>query len=537
MGQAMLFGFLGGLGLFIYGMRAMGDGLQKAAGDRMRRLLETLTRNPVLGLLVGAVVTAVIQSSSATTVMVVGFVNAGLMTLSQAVGVIMGANIGTTVTAQLIAFKLTDYALPALGMGVALNLFGRRKSQRDWGQVVVGFGLLFLGMETMGNAMLPLRDMPQFANLTIMYSQHSVLGVLTGFFMTALVQSSSATIGILQAMAGEGLITIQVALPILFGDNIGTCITALLSSIGASLTARRAAMLHLTIKAVGAVIFILLMPFMVYLVSLTSSDVVRQIANAHTIFNLLTAAILLPFTGYIIWLVIRMLPGEAEVEPFDRGPKYLDRRLLKNPSIAMAQVQKELERMALIAEELLDDSFQSFLRNDPRKIKEALEKEEILNELEREINNYLVNISQRNMSSQQSTRLTILYNVVNDIERVGDHAENIVELAEYRHDHGLPFSRQALEGLTAMHSRVAGAFSQAAEGLRSEEREVLEQVIEVEDSIDRMEEELRQAHISRLNEGRCYPGSGVVFLDIISNFERIGDHASSMAYWLLEGIK
>ena len=537
MGQAMLFGFLGGLGLFIYGMRSMGDGLQKAAGDRMRRLLETLTRNPLLGLLVGAVVTAVIQSSSATTVMVVGFVNAGLMSLSQAVGVIMGANIGTTMTAQLIAFKLTDYALPAIGVGVAIHLFSRRKIQRDWGQVVVGFGLLFLGMDIMGNAMLPLRDLPQFANLTIMYSENSILGVLTGFFMTALIQSSSATIGILQAMAGEGLISIQVALPILFGDNIGTCITALLSSIGASLTARRAAMLHLTIKAVGAVIFILLMPFMVYLVGLTSSDVVRQIANAHTIFNLLTAAILLPFTGYVIWVVTRLLPGELEPEPLDRGPKYLDGRLLNNPSVAMAQVQKELERMADIAQELLDDSFSTFLRNDPRKIETSLEREEILNELEREINVYLVSIAQRNLSPQQSTRLTILYNLVNDIERVGDHAENIVELAQYRHDHGLPFSNQAIEGLQAMHDKVAGAFSKAAEGMRTEDPELLKHVIEEEESIDQMEEELRQAHISRLNEGRCYPGSGVVFLDIISNYERIGDHSSSIAHWLLEGIK
>jgi phosphate:Na+ symporter len=535
MSRAIVFGFVGGLGLFIYGMRAMGDGLQKAAGDRMRRLLEVLTRNPFLGVIVGSVVTAVIQSSSATTVMVVGFVNAGLMTLPQAVGVIMGANIGTTITAQLIAFKLTDYALPAVGLGVGFYIFGSRRFYRDWGQVVFGFGCLFLGMQTMGKALEPLRHWPQFYEMTVAFSHHPVLGVLTGALMTALIQSSSATIGILQALAGQGLIPLSVALPVLFGDNIGTCVTALLSSVGASVTARRAAMLHLVFNTVGALVFITTLRLVTYLVTLTSTDVVRQIANAHTLFNVGNTLLLLPFTGYLLWIVKHMVPGDV-TPPLERGPKYLDRRLLNTPSVALGQVTRELVRMGGIALELLGDAIGGFMTNDQRRIKVAFEKEEIINELERESTIYLVNISQRGLTKGQSERLNLLLNVVNDIERIGDHAENIAELATYKRDQGLPFSAQALHGLTAMYEHVADTFAKALTALDQDDHELAHQVIAMEETIDGMEKELRLAHIARLNQGRCYPGSGVVFLDVISNLERVGDHACSIAHCVLGDV-
>ena len=335
-----LFTMFGGLGLFIYGMRIMGEGLEGAAGDRLKSLLELLTRNRFLGVIVGALVTAIIQSSSATTVMVVGLVNAGIMDLSQAIGVIMGANIGTTVTAQLIAFKLTKLALPAIGLGTIIVIFGRNKIQRYIGQVVLGFGLLFFGMQTMETALKPLAKLPEFVNFMTSFSKTPILGVIAGFLTTGLVQSSSATIGILQALASQGIVNMSIALPILFGDNIGTCVTALLSSIGTNITARRAAVFHLTFNVVGTLVFLLILPVVEMAVSLTSADPVRQIANAHTLFNVTNTIMQLPFTFLLVKLVTTLIPGKPVI--IERGLKYIDDRLLETPSIAFTQVKKKL---------------------------------------------------------------------------------------------------------------------------------------------------------------------------------------------------
>ncbi len=529
MTRDMVFGLVGGLGLFIYGMRVMGDGLQKWAGEKLRRVLEMLTTNALMGVLLGALVTALIQSSSATTVMVVGFVNAGLMTLRQAAGVIMGANIGTTVTAQLIAFRLTEYALPSVAVGVALYSFGRRRRHKHLGQILLGFGLLFLGMGMMSSAVKPLRSMPAFTQATVALSRNPLLGVLVGFATTSVIQSSSATIGILQALAGQGLVSLPAALPILFGDNIGTCVTALLSSIGASITARRAAFIHLFFNIIGTCVFLILLPVIVPAVEATSLDPVRQIANAHTMFNVVNTALQIPFVGLLVGLVCRVIPGQEPVV-LDRKPKYLDRRLLNNPSIAMSQVVKELLRMGELALETLSDAMQAFFRGDRRLVEQALEKEKVVNELERATTVYLVALSQRALDEVQSRRLNVLHNVVNDIERIGDHAENIAELADYKIEHRLPFSPQAIEGLRYMYGNVSQLVRQALECLRSEDDQLAQEVIAREVDVDNMEKELRSAHIKRLNEGKCYPGSGVVFLDIISNLERIGDHACSIAH-------
>ncbi len=302
------FGFVGGLGLFIMGMKIMGDGLQKAAGERMRRLLEVLTTNPFMGVLVGALATVTVQSSSATTVMVVGFVNAGLMSLKQAIGVIMGANIGTTVTAQIIAFRLEHYALPAIGLGVFLHYFSRGRGPKYFGQILMGFGVLFLGMGTMSQAMIPLRESPLFVNLITGVGRNPFLGVLVGFAFTGIVQSSSATIGVLQALAGQGLISMSVALPILFGENIGTCVTAMLSSLGTSVNARRAALAHLIFNLVGAIVFIILLPVMIRYISLTAADAMRQIANAHTVFNVANTVIQFPAIALLHHIVKHWCP-------------------------------------------------------------------------------------------------------------------------------------------------------------------------------------------------------------------------------------
>ncbi len=527
----MVFGLLGGLGLFLFGMRVMGDGLRKSAGDRLRRLLEILTTRAIMGVIVGAVVTAVIQSSSATTVMTVGFVNAGLMSLRQAVGIIMGANIGTTITAQLIAFELEEYALPAIGIGVALHLFGKRKTYKYLGEILLGFGILFLGMETMKEAMKPLRTMPWFTHLMVSLGQNKVLGVLAGFGLTGIVQSSSATIGILQALASQGLVDLRTALPILFGDNIGTTVTAMLSSIGASVAARRAALVHFLFNVLGTILFMAMLPVVTPVVMAASSEVVRQIANAHTLFNVTNTLVQLPFVGFLVLIVTRLIPGEA-VE-LEHGPKYLDKRILNTPSIALGNVKKELQRMGMLARETLHDAIQGFFEKDPKALERAYEKEKVVNELERAIVDYLVQLSRAPLTDKESEELNGMLNIVNDIERVGDHAENIAELAENKIDRRLPFSPRAIDDLDHIYGKVMGMIEDAVEGMWKNDTRLARKVVKMEDEVDMLEKELRRAHIQRLNEGACYPGSGVVYLDIISNLERIADHCSSIGHIIL----
>jgi len=530
--QEMFFSLIGGLGLFIFGMRTMGDGLQKAAGQRMRRLLEMLTSNPVLGVLLGAFVTAVIQSSSATTVMVVGFVNAGLMTLPQAVGVIMGANIGTTFTAQLIAFRLTEYSLPAIAVGAAAYLFSSRRWVKYLGQVALGFGLLFLGMELMKEGMEPLRHQPKFVQMMLDLGVHPLYGLAAGIGLTALVQSSSATIGILQGLAAQGLITLKAALPILFGDNIGTTVTALLASIGTGITARRAAVTHLVFNLVGTFVFLALAPVVTSIVLQSSVDPVRQIANAHTLFNVSNTLLQLPFVAAMVWLVKYLVPGqESALQP---GPKYLERRLLATPDAALEQAGRETQRMAQLAEETLDDAVRAFSSRDMRLIREALDKERVINDLEKEITRYLVELSRRSLTDHQSNALNALLNQINDIERVGDHAENIAELAEIRIENNLPFTELAMGDFFQMYDRIMTIYRNACQAMNTGDKPLAREVMKQEDSIDAVEKDLRERHIRRLNGGVCYPESGVVFLDILSNFERIADHASSIAHILLE---
>lgn len=526
-----VFTLFGGLGLFIYGMRLMGEGLERGAGDRLKYLLELLTRNKVMGVLVGALVTSIIQSSSATTVMVVGLVNAGLMDLMQAVGVIMGANIGTTMTAQLIAFKFTKIALPAIGIGVTIQLFGKHKTQKFIGQVVLGFGLLFFGMQTMETALKPLAKMPEFISFMASFSRTPLLGVVAGFLTTGLVQSSSATIGILQALADQGVVNISIALPILFGDNIGTCVTALLSSIGTNITARRTAFIHLTFNIIGTIIFILILPLVQVLVSYTSADPVRQIANAHTFFNITNTIIQLPFAFLLVKLVTHIIPGKPEI--MDRGPKYIDDRLLETPPIALVQVKKEICRMGCLALETLGDTMNIFLYYNEQKGKLAREKESVVNDLARITTRYLALLSRKPLSTGESDQITDMINAVNDMERVGDHAINILELAEYKEEHRLPFSNEAISELVDMSSKVNETFRIAIDAFLDGDKKAANKIIVNEEEIDSMESKLRTHHIKRLNEGKCNPSSGVIFLDIVNNLERVGDHAFNLATYIL----
>lgn len=524
----IVFGIVGGLGLFLYGMRNMADGLQKAAGKRLRRLLEVLTTNRLTGVLVGTLVTALIQSSSTTTVMVVGFVNARLMTLSQAVGVIMGANIGTTVTAQLIAFRLEKYALPALGLGVILVMFGRSQRFRYLGQIIMGFGMLFLGLELMSNALRPLREVQAFRDLLVSMSNNPILGVVAGTALTVIIQSSSASIGILQSLAGEGLIDIKAALPVLFGDNIGTTITAVLSSIGASITAKRAAAIHVVFNLIGTTIFVIALPIVLPIVVATSSDILRQIANAHTIFNLSNTLIQLPFAGLIVWLVVRLVPGKEEEEEM-LGPRHLDERFLETPSVAIGSVRKDLAIMADLARDIVQSSVDELLEEKNKSLDAIFRKEAAVNRFNTAITEYLSKLGRKTLGAEHAQIIRQLHNVLADIERVGDHGENIAELTLYSRENNLTYSNTAKEEMRTLADTALKAFSLAFDAWIEDDKEKAQQVFELERQVDALEKEFRSSHINRLNNNQCHPTSGVVFLDLASNLERVADHAANIA--------
>ncbi|KAF0194885.1 MAG: phosphate:Na+ symporter [Bacillota bacterium] len=530
--MGMFFTVAGGLGLFLYGMQLMADGLQKAAGDRLRKLLEILTGVPIIGVFIGTLVTVLVQSSSATTVMVVGFVNAGLMSLSQAISVILGANIGTTITAQMVSLKLTEIALPAIAVGFLLSLLGRTKTQKQIGQVVLGFGVLFLGMMIMSDGLKPLRTNPIFLQYMIQFGARPLLGVIVGMVFTAAIQSSSAFTGLIISLALQDLIGLSSAIALILGSNIGTCITAMLASIGTNLTARRAALAHVLFNVFGVLIFLPFIGQFTYLVAGTATTIAHQTANAHTFFNVINVTLFLPFVKPFAKLVSRLMPGEEGVVFY--GPKYLDALLIGTPSVALGQVTKELIRMGEIAVAMLDDVHIAFKGGNRDYIKYAEQKEETINALEHDIVMYLVKLSQRSLSDEQSRRHIALLNINNDLERVGDHAENLKELAEYRHEHKLPFSAEGIAELDDMYFRVRGLVQSAIQALEEDDMELAKDILRREDEIDQLEKELRRSHIGRLNDNRCHPSSGIVFLDVISNLERIADHANNIAEAVLK---
>mgnify|MGYP006278852971 CR=1 FL=1 len=530
----ILFGVLGGLGLFLFGMNMMGMGLQKVAGEKMKKLIGIFTKNRFIGVIVGTIVTVLIQSSSATTVMVVGFVNAGIMQLTQAVGIIMGANLGTTVTAQLIAFKLTDIAPIVIAIGVGIWLFTSKKKNREIAEVLIGFGILFIGMDFMKDALKPLRESQAFIDILINLNNH-VIGVFVGFLLTVLVQSSSASIGLLLALASQDLITLQMALPILYGDNIGTCVTALLSSIGASRTAKRAAVMHLLFNIVGTLLFMTLLHIPIeMLVTSLSDDPQRRIANAHTFFNLANVVIQVPFAGFIVAGAKWLVPGEEEEI---MGLKYLDSRIIETPSIAVGMASKEVLRMGRIVQETLNTARQAFTDNNEKLTMKVFDEEKRINELERDITAYLAELTNASLTDEQHSTVTTLLNTVNDLERVGDHADNIAELAQYKIDNKIKLSDNACKEVETMFDDVFESYSTALSAFKTADISTAERVIEYEGMIDKMEKEYRANHIDRLNKLSCNPSAGIVFLDTISNLERIADHSSNIALSILDALQ
>lgn len=522
---------LGGLGLFLYGMNLMAEGLQKSAGDKLKKIVEKLTSNTVMGVLVGTVVTAIIQSSSAATVMVVGFVNAGIMSLSQAIGVIMGANIGTTVTAQLVSFKLEAIAPVALGIGIILYLFSKKEKTKELATILLGFGILFTGMEFMKDAVKPLAEYEGFRRALIYFGEHQFLGIIAGFAITGIIQSSSASMGMLIALASQGLIPLSSALPILYGDNIGTCVTSLLSSIGASRNAKRAATMHLTFNVIGTLIFVLILnyPISALVKWLDPTDAARQIANAHTIFNVVNVLILLPFAKYIVKIVLKIMPITEEESEVTAATKYLDERIIQTPSIALGNTVKEVSRMGQKANKALEYSMNSLINKSMTDVEKTEKYEEHVNMLQKEILNYLLKLSKSPLNDEERNKVDLLFNTVNDIERVSDHAENISELSRLAIEKDLQFSDTALEEMNNIYSKAKENFNVALKGLENYDKSIISKVYEIEDEVDALDKLYRKKHIERLNNGKCTIDSGVLFLDLLTNLERISDHSCNIA--------
>ncbi|MDD2401026.1 MAG: Na/Pi cotransporter family protein [Clostridia bacterium] len=547
--EQVIFYALGGLAFFMFGIKYMSDALQTVAGERLRLFLEKGTKTPFRGILSGALVTGIIQSSSATTVLTVGLVNSGLLTLRQAIGVIMGANIGTTITAYLIGFKLEHYALPIIAVGVFLLFFSKNKKLNNIGQVLFGFGLLFYGMETMGRGLKPLKEMDFFINAMTSIDDHSIIGVFVGAIFTAIVQSSSATIGVLQELAYQGAVTYEQAVPILLGSNIGTTITALLASIGTTITARRTALTHCVFNVVGTLIFLPLFMLGIFpeIVRLFTDyiyvlipgfggswevlNIKMQIAQAHGVFNISNTLIQLPFVSALAIIATRLIPGEDVIVEMD--PKYLEPHLLANPPVALSQTKREVLRMGNIAKESMEHAVVYFFTELNKEAEKVNYLEKVINNLQRRITDYVVKLSEKQLSEEESNYAYIYVQAINDIERVGDHTENIVELTESRIEKGIHFSIKGLADMRTMIDKTTETYEKALQSLETNDQWLAKKVVESDDEIDEMEKRFRRGHIDRLNENICYGDAGAIYLDVLSNLERIGDHSVNIAQYVL----
>jgi phosphate:Na+ symporter len=538
----VVFLLIGGLGLFLFGMRTMSASLHRVAGERMRYVLRIMTHNVLVSVVAGAAVTFLIQSSSATTVMVVGFVNAGLMTLKQAVGVIMGANIGTTVTAWLVSgigvLEITNYALPAIGVGFLLTVAGKRRWQH-WGGVVLGFGLLFFGLALMKEAFGPLRESEAIIRWTARFGRNPVTGVLIGALMTMIIQSSSATIAIAQMLAFNNVLTFAQALPLVFGDNIGTTVTALIASSGTNVNAKRAAWGHVIFNILGVAV---LLPFVwtghyarlveaLVPVGLSRSTVMLHIAVSHTVFNVANTLVFMPMAGVLAWLTTLIVRGEAGVVEVE--PKYLEEHLLSTPTIALEQARREVVRMIELAASAEDDASRAFFGDDASHLKQADQKEEAIDNLQNKITQYLIEVSRRELAPSESNELPVLLHSVNDIERIGDHATNLAEAAQRRIEGKLPFSAAAVEELRMMRSEVRAMFETVIRALRDMDDEAAKAAVQCEKRLNAMEKQFRESHLRRLAGGECNFYSGLTFVDCVYNYEKIGDHLLNAAQAVL----
>ena len=542
MNQQLIFGVFGGLGLFIFGMRLLSEGLQRVASARLRKIIIMFTDKPMLGMISGCLLTAIIQSSSATTVMTIGFVNSGMMLLRQAIGVIIGANIGTTITAQIIAFKITKLALPAIGIGCAMHLFGKNKRTQLWGEVILGFGILFLGLTTMSSVLKPLKNSEVARNFFVSLGRHPLMGILTGTLVTFIVQSSSASIGLVIALASTGLIDFQASIYLVLGDNIGTTITAWLAAIGSNLTARRVAMAHSMFNLIGATYFAILTStgvFISFVDWITPGPIIaetmaRNIANAHTLFNVFNALIFLPFTGLLEKLVKFILPGKEEIIA---EPCFLEKHLLDNPEIALSQTKKEIHRMLVISKNAVELSTQAFYNKNRKLLKEVSKMEDTIDNLQNEITSYIVDISKGNLTPEQSEQIPGLLHSVNDIERIGDHAENIMRIAQRVIDKKMKLPEKGVEKSQKIYRDITEMFDILIMIIAEEPSIPIKNVFKLESNLNERYKITGKEQIKHLQQGKNHILSGIALLDLINNMEKIGDHLTNIAQCLDHGFR
>lgn len=536
MSVANILSMAGGLGLFLFGIRTMGDGLENAAGAKLKRMLEVLTGNRFLAVLVGFVVTAIIQSSTATTVMVVGFVNAGMMSLAQAVGVIMGANIGTTVTSLLIALNFSSVAAAAVLVGVILMLASKKTVVKNLGAIFTGFGLLFLGIDMMSDSMAPLRESAGFMNFIVTVSEsplRPLFGIILGIVMTAVLQSSSASVGVLQTLAMQGLVPLKFSVFVLFGQNIGTCLTALFSTVGAKKNSKRAAVIHLLFNLIGTGIFILialLAPYVEWIEKL-SPDPMAQIAISHIVFNIVSTVVMFPFANVLVKLSCLLVPGKDDSES-EMHCKFIDDRLLNTPPFAVMQVSKEVARMAKLARDNFETSAHALINRSDKDLDKVMENEEIINYLNHHITSYLVKLNALDITDSDSDYIARVFHAINDIERVGDHAINLAEAAQHNIGEGLKFSDPAREELNQLCGSVVTLLerSMAAFDNQSLSDDEAKELSDLEEHIDDLTLECQDSHIFRLNRKECNTEAGMLYLNTITDFERVGDHAINIAF-------
>jgi len=533
---AMLLSMAGGLGLFLFGMRLMSESIEKAAGAKLRGILEMFTTNRFLGMLVGIIFTAVIQSSSACTVMVVSFVNSGLMNLYQAAGVIFGANIGTTVTSQLVSFNLSEIAPVFLLAGILGVMFCKRQSIVKICHIVLGFGVLFMGLSGMSSAMSGMRDMPEIVHILSSLTS-PMLAILVGTILTAVIQSSSVTVSIVLLMANQGLLELPICLFIVLGCNIGACTSALLASLNGKKDAKRAAMIHFLFNVIGTVLMYLILKLamnpvmdMLHMVSGTNSG--RFVANAHTIFKIFQVIALFPFAGLIVKLTYVFVPGD-DVKMDDRDNftlKYIGEKTVFNPATAVVEVDKELKRMATLASDNLNRAMNALITLDEEDIDTVYTVEKNINFLNHSITNYLVKINQTTLPIEDQKSIGALFHIVNDIERIGDHAENVADAAKRRKETGVSFSKEAQHELGEMLDMVNTIIRFSVEMFSTSTDELAEDVRQLEDAIDEKEREIQKSHIQRMTKNLCTPEASMIFSDIVSGLERVADHATNIAF-------
>ena len=545
-----LFEFAGGIGMFLYGMNTMADGMQRSAGGKMKKLLGYLTINRLLAIIVGAVITAIIQSSGATTVMVVGFVNAGLMTLVQAVGVIMGANIGTTITAWIVSLgQLGDaakvmnpsfYAPFLIGIGAFVILFSKKDKVKNAGEIIVGIGLLFEGLTFMSSSIAPYTDAPIFSQAFQIVGSNPFLGILIGIIVTAVLQSSSASVGILQTLALNGVVTTNAAIYITLGQNIGSCVTALISSAGTTRTAKRAACMHILFNIAGALLFgtVGFILFSIYPALAAHNITSVEISVFHTFFNITCTLVMFPFANLLVkisGLIVRENEKQddfAELEAKDAVAaeiaRHFDSRLLGQPSVAVETAKNEVITMGNLALDNIKYAAEATQKNDQTMVDKVYEIEHKVDLYEKYLTDFLIKVNNLSITQEQHLLVKNLFHAIIDIERVSDHAENIAELAKYKIEHQIIFSEKGTQELNQLWDKVVHCFEEAVKARGTGSRQAIQNVLRIEDEVDDLEEELRNKHIERLSAGLCIPSNGVVFLDILSNLERMSDHANNI---------